>query len=129
MDYVKTNKRVQSENRNHKRFRARKGVFVILKPSHSHAGRLIDISMGGLGFDCVVDSVLPKKPAEFEIFVKSGAFRMSGVPCEAIWAKTTDEGRFTSIRKRKIGVRFRKLTEHQKAKLKTFIETYTVGEV
>lgn len=122
------NPRLQSENRNHVRFRAREGVFVVLKPSHSHVGRLIDISMGGLAFDYVVDGVLPKPPAEVEIFVKGGAFRMNGIPCEAIWANTTNEGHVTLIRKRKCGVRFGKLTDDQKAKLKEFIETYTVGE-
>lgn len=101
----------------------------MLKPSHTHVGRLIDISMGGLAFDYLVDGVLPKPPAELEIFVKGGAFRMNGIPCEAIWANTTDEGRVTSIRKRKCGVRFGKLTDHQKAKLKELIETYTTGEV
>lgn len=124
-----TNPRVQSENRNHKRFRPTEAVFVMLKPSHTHVGRLIDISMGGLAFDYLVDGVLPKPPAELEIFVKGGAFRMNGIPCEAIWANTTDEGRVTSIRKRKCGVRFGKLTDHQKAKLKELIETYTTGEV
>jgi hypothetical protein len=127
-DYVMTNKRVESEARNHQRFRAGEGVFVILKPSHSHVGRLIDISMGGLAFDYVVDGVLPKPPAELEIFVKGGAFRMNGIPCKAIWAKTTEEGRVSTLKKRRCGVQFGELTDQQKAKLKEFIETYTTGE-
>jgi hypothetical protein len=127
-DYAGTNTRVQSENRKHKRFRAKEGVFVVLKPSHSHVGRLIDISMGGLAFDYVVEGVLPKPPAELEIFVKGGAFRMNGIPCQAIWAKTTEDGRATSIRKRQCGVRFGRLTDRQTAKLIEFIAKYTAGE-
>jgi hypothetical protein len=125
---LRMNPRVQSEDRTHIRFRVRERVFVVLKPSYSHVGRLIDISMGGLAFDHVVDDVLPKPPAELEIFVKGGAFRINGISCEAIWAKTADEGRVTLIKKRKCGVRFGRLTDDQKAKLKEFIETYTMGE-
>lgn len=125
---VMMNSRVQSESRNHVRFRAREGIFVMLKPSHSHVGRLIDISMGGLAFDYVVDDVLPKPPAEVEIFVKGGIFRMSGIPCKAIWAETTNQGRITVIRKRKCGVEFGELTDDQKAQLKAFLETFTDGE-
>jgi hypothetical protein len=126
---VVINPRVQSENRDHMRFRAREGIFVVLKPSYSHVGRLIDISMGGLAFDYVVDDVLPKPPAELEIFVKGGAFRLNGIPCEAIWADTTNEGRITVIRKRTCGIRFGRLTDDQKAKLKELIDTFTIGKV
>jgi hypothetical protein len=100
----------------------------MLKPSHTHVGRLVDISMGGLAFHYVVDSVLPKPPAELEIFVKGAAFRMNNIPCEAIWAETTDESRAAPITRRKCGVRFGKLTDRQKAGLKELIETYAVGE-
>jgi hypothetical protein len=127
-DCVMTNTKARSEDRKHKRFRAREGVFVMLKPSLTHVGRLVDISMGGLAFDYVVDSVLPKPPAELEIFVKGGTFRLNGIPCKEIWAETTDESRATAITRRKCGVRFGELTDQQKAKLKEFIETYTVGE-
>jgi hypothetical protein len=120
---------VQTDRRKHKRFRARDGAFVAIKPSETHVGRLVDVSVGGLAFDYVIGQELPRPPTELEIFVKGGTFRLSSIPCKAIWVKTSGQARVTSINKRRCGVRFGELTDHQKVKLKEFIETQTIGEV
>jgi hypothetical protein len=119
---------VQTNQRKNKRFRALDGAFVAIKPSDTHVGRLIDISMGGLAFDYVIGQELPRPPTELEVFVKGSTFRLSHIPCKAIWVKTSGLGRMNSISKRRCGVRFGKLTEQQELMLKAFIERYTAAE-
>jgi hypothetical protein len=84
--------------------------------------------MSGLAFDYVIGEELPRPPTELEIFVKGGTFRLSNIPCKAIWVKTSGRSRPTSINKRRCGVRFGELTDDQEVKLKEFIENYTIGE-
>jgi hypothetical protein len=118
---------VQTDQRKHKRFRVKGGAFVAIKPSETHVGRLVDISMSGLAFDYVIGQELPQPPTELEIFVKGGTFRLNNIPCKAIWVKASGQSRVTSINRRRCGVRFGKLTDHQEVKLEEFIETFTIG--
>ena len=119
---------MQTDLRKHRRLRVQDGAFVAIKPSDTHVGRLVDISMGGLAFDYVIGEKLPRPPTELEIFVKGGAFRLSNIPCKAIWVKASGQSRVTSVNRRRCGVRFGELTDHQEVKLKEFIETHTISK-
>jgi hypothetical protein len=91
-------------------------------------GRIIDISMGGLAFECFCDEESANRPKELEIFVTDSSFRLN-IPCQLVYDLPTYESPLTSCKKKRCGVQFGELTEYQTSLLARFIERHTVGEV
>ena len=60
------NAKVRVERRKHKRFLADDGVFVIFGSSDAHMGRVVDINMYGLAFECVDGGDPPSNSNEIE---------------------------------------------------------------
>jgi hypothetical protein len=127
-DCVMTHTKVRSEDRKHKRFRAREGVFVMLKPSNTHMGRLVDINMSGLALEYIDIDEPVIKPVELEIFVANSPFRMN-LSCETIYDLTIYESPLSSWNKKRCGVEFGELTPDQTSQLEYFIDHHTTGEV
>ncbi|UCG81250.1 MAG: PilZ domain-containing protein [Desulfobacterales bacterium] len=121
-------KKLQVERRKHKRFRVQDGAFVMLRPSHSHMGRIVDISMSGLAFECFGEEEPATRPKELEIFVTDSSFRLN-MPCQLVYGLPTYESPLTSYKKKRCGVQFGDLTEYQTSLLADFIEHHTLGEV
>jgi hypothetical protein len=117
------------ERRRHKRFRIRNGAFVILDPSDTGAGRLIDISVNGLTFDYVASQEPPIEETELQISLTYSGFRLYGVPCKAIWNLVTYEIPTTSLHTRRCGVQFGDLTPQQASQLEYFIQNHAIHDV
>jgi hypothetical protein len=122
-----TDTKVLVERRKHKRFVAKSGAFVILRPFDTGAGRLINISMGGLMFEYVSTKEPSAIATEAEIFVTDSVFRLYGVPCHSVWDLPIYEMPDMSLHKRRCGVQFGELSPHQTTQLKYFIDHYTSG--
>ncbi len=118
------------ERRKHKRFRVKANAFVMLKPCPPGTGacRLIDISVGGLSFDCFISQELPIEATEVDIFLTDSHFHVPNVPCRSIWNLTMYEGPSASRYRRRCGVEFGALTPQQKTQLEYFIHNYTIRE-
>jgi hypothetical protein len=123
------NAKVRVERRKHKRFLADDGVFVTFGSSDAHMGRVIDINMYGLAFECVGGQDPPTNSNEIEIFVGNSAFRLGKVPCQTIYQLEIDESPSTSINTKRCGVQFGILTDKQISKLSHVIELHGIGEV
>lgn len=121
-------KKVQVERRAHKRFRVQGGAYVMLRPSRTHIGRIIDIGMGGLSFECFGKEESANHPKELEIFVADSTFRVN-MPCQLVYELPIHESPLTFFKKRRCGVQFGELTEYQTSLLSRFIERHTMGEV
>ncbi len=113
------------ERRRHSRFKVLSDAFVILKPSDTAVGRIIDISMDGLTFEYLLGKGRPNEPTELEIVVTDGTFHFNHIPCKAIWDLTTYESPHTSTRGKRCGVQFGDLTDGEQAQLEHFIEKHT----
>jgi hypothetical protein len=113
------------ERRKHKRFRVQEGAFVILKPSDTGAGRLVNISMGGLMFEYVATREPSVEATELELFVTDSVFRLYGVPCKSVWDIPVYLHPTMSLQKRQSGVQFGELSAHQKSQLEFFIQNHT----
>jgi hypothetical protein len=123
------NTNVRVERRKNKRFQVHSGAFVILRPSDTCVGRIIDIGIDGLAFEYVDGEKPPGRPDELEIFVSNSVFRLKNLPCQSIYDLTIYESPLSSLNKKRCGVQFGKLTSRQKAKLSYFIEHHTAGAV
>jgi len=121
------NMNVRVERRKDKRFQVHSGAFVILRPSDTCVGRIIDIGLDGLAFEYIDGEKPPGRPDELEIFVTDSVFRLKNLPCQSIYDLTIYESPLSSLNKKRCGVQFGKLTSHQKAQLAYFIEHHTTG--
>jgi hypothetical protein len=103
-------------------------AFVILSPSDTGAGRLIDMSMGGLMIEYVAMKAPTTEATELEILVPNGAFRLAGVPCQVIWDRETSQVFTTPLHMRRSGLKFGELTPSQIAQLEHFIQNYATDQ-
>jgi hypothetical protein len=115
------------ERRKHKRFKVLSDAFVILKPSDTVAGRIIDISMDGLTFEYFAGKGQAIQPTELEIIAVSRTFRLTNIPCQAIRDLVTYDSPLTTIKGKRCGVQFGELTEAEKSRLGYFIENHTTA--
>jgi hypothetical protein len=122
-----TDGKAKVERRKHKRFRVQEGAFVILNPSDTGAGRLVNISMGGLMFEYVATKEPSIEATELELFVTDSVFRLYGVPCKSVWDLPVYKHPTMPLQKRQSGVQFGELSAHQKSQLELFIEKHTTG--
>lgn len=118
-----------TDRRKDKRFRLPEGSMVAFRPGYSKLGRIIDIGAGGLGLIYIHSQELPKVSSELDIFVAIGDFYLYHVPFETIWDFETDATRFSSLRKKRSGLKFGQLTQAQISGLEYFIENHTTGEI
>jgi len=111
-----------------KRQKVKNSAYVILKPSDTGVGRLIDISRDGLTLDYITSRKPEIQPTTLEIFVSSSPFRLYAIPCETISDFATFKALDGSLSKRRRGIQFGELTASQQAQLEYFIQNYTIDE-
>jgi len=121
--------KVPVERRKSKRFRVHRGAIVMLSPSDTCMGQIIDIGMDGLAFECVSSEEPLSRPNRLEIFVNSSTFSLKGLPCQIVYDLTTYQSALSSCNKKRYGVKFGSLTSDQRLQIKHFIENHTVDEV
>lgn len=119
------NRESESERRKLKRLKIRNSAYVILKPSDTGVGRLIDISMDGLTLDYITTRKPEIQPTKLDIFVNNSPFRLYEIPCRTITDFATFEAHDGSLTKRRRGIQFGKLTPTQQAHLEYFIQNHT----
>jgi hypothetical protein len=122
------NKESEPERRKLKRLKIQNAAYVILKPSDTGVGRLIDISMDGLTLDYITTQKPEIQPTKLEIFVNNTPFRLYEIPCKTISDFATFEAQDGSLSKRRRGIQFGRLTPTQRAQLEYFIQNYTTEE-
>lgn len=113
------------ERRKDRRYRVQGGAFVILKPSNTGAGRLVNIGLGGLMFEYVATKEASVKASELELFVTDSVFRLYGVPCKNVWDLPVYTHPTIPLQKRQCGVEFGELSPHQRSQLELFIQNHT----
>jgi hypothetical protein len=123
-----TNSKAQVERRKHKRFRVEHGAYVICQMPDIGAGRLINISMNGLGFEYVSSQPPSIDGTELEIYLGHGGFRLYGIPYKPLWDLVTHEVPAVSLRIRQCGTEFGELTPQQASQLEYFIQHHTISE-
>jgi len=119
-----------SERRKFRRLQAQENTFALLRGQVSKLGRVTDISSGGLAFHYV--SIGERLKGEFELDLVSPKHDLT-LTCLPVKIVSNFERQSKTpsrqIRLRRVGVRFRELTQHQTSQLQHFMRHYTVGEV
>lgn len=117
------------DHRKYKRFQAPEDVFVGVGPHDIQVGRLRDISMGGLAFRYIGNGEPVNGDHYVDLFMTDKDFYLSRVPVKAVSdvAILSKAPSATTTMKR-CCLKFKQLTDEQRAQLKEFIDKYTLGE-
>jgi hypothetical protein len=119
----------QIDRRQMKRFKVAEGAFAALINHGNKLGQIKCISEKGLSFRYIDSQDEHPEARELKIVLGSGGLCLDRVPVK----KVTDfeiksEFSFSSIKMRRIGLEFGKLTQDQQTRLTYFIQNHTTGE-
>ena len=114
------------------RFTAEDDAYAALGTHYTKVGKLLDISIGGLGFkyiDKLEDSA--QDSSIVAIFISTNRFYLPGLACRLIYDSPMQSNNSTPdfeipIRINRCGLQFTALTDHQLDKLKFFINHHTL---
>ena len=116
------------EHREYERYQVREGAFVLLGPDSTKLGRIVDVSMGGLGFSHMARTSPSSQLFELDMFLIDSDFYLNSMPYEVISDFKTYNNPFSSISMRRCGVKFGALSNSQIFQLEHFIQTHTLAE-
>jgi hypothetical protein len=120
----------RDERRGSKRFHASTRTFAVLGPNAAKVGRVMDISMSGLGFRHVDKEESFSGLNELDVFMIDDHFHVNKIPFEAVSDyEIKNEGFPTFMKSRQSGLRFGELTPGQRSLLEYFIQNHTLGEL
>jgi c-di-GMP-binding flagellar brake protein YcgR len=120
----------EKNQRKHKRFQAPTGAFVGIGPENTKVGRVTDLSIGGLAFSYVgTEEPSPSKGSYLDLFFTDKDSYLGRLPFKTISDyELVEKAPSSSETLRRCGVKFKKLTRHQKAQIERFVQNYTTGE-
>ncbi|MBW1771210.1 MAG: PilZ domain-containing protein [Deltaproteobacteria bacterium] len=124
-----TNTKAQTERRRHKRFQVQNGAFVVLTPSDTKVGRIMDINMNGLAFHYIGTEEPSNESTEISIFSGDCGFYLYRIPCETVVDLKAYASHSAPISIRRCSVQFGDLTPDRVFRLEHFIHKYTEDEV
>ena len=113
------------ERRKHKRLETEDGAFVFFSSQPSMAGKMIDISRGGLGFTYLASRCHTTEWVNLTLICIPHSLDSHTIPVRTISDfKMPGEDRHGA---RRCGVQFKQLTKDQKGEIESFIKCCTVG--
>ena len=116
------------ERRKHKRFRAPKNLYAQVGPENTNVGRVDDLSIGGLAFTYIGRGA--KAGGSYLNLSLGDSFHLGQLHFQTVsdYESVEKAPAVSSKNMRRCGVKFRKLTRHQKAGLERFIQNSAMGE-
>ena len=122
------------ERRGNERFRAQKGIYIVVGPLTTQKCQMLDINKTGLSFRYFVGAkkIQPlgeDAPAQLHIYVSTEDFYLEAIPFTTVYdVPLQKEIPIESVALRRRGVKFGKLTPKQRLKLDTFIGSHTTRQ-
>ena len=116
------------ERRKRKRFQPPKDFYAQIGPKNTIVGRVDELSIGGLALTYIGTD---KVPSDSYLDLSFGnSFYLGQLRFQTIYDYESVEktSRVSSKNMRRCGVKFKKLTRHQKVKLERFIQNHAIGE-
>jgi hypothetical protein len=114
------------ERRKHKRFKAKKGAFVVLSSDYNKMGQIKNIGKGGLSFLYYGAGEKSNGSAEVEIFSTVDDFYLKKLPVRIVSDLVQgNKDSSSSISMQQLSVRFGELIFNQKFLLDYFLKRYT----
>jgi len=116
------------DKRKFNRFTLKDYGFAIFRPSSKIAGRIIDISKGGLSFRYANIHEKELSSSHMDIFILSSGFYSDNLSYKIVFEQNVDiELPDSSTPTNQCGVMFNELTPIQKTQLDVLIQSYTTN--
>lgn len=114
-----------AERRRHRRYRVKDEALVFLGKD---TGAILDISKGGLSFHFTAFDQQPSLPAHLDIFSAPSRFYLPNLPVSLVGeAQALTGSIFSSLRVKRLSMKFGPLSSEQQARLDDFITANTVA--
>lgn len=124
-----TNTKDFPDKRKHKRFKAKKGAFAILRSDHNKLGQIKDISKGGLSFQYDTNGEQFDGLAEMDILLADDNFYFKKVPVRTVVDfEVNNKVSFSSLPLRQRNTEFGEMKPIQIFQLYYFIQHHTIDE-
>ena len=120
------------EHRKYIRFLVPDTAFAVSMPAFAKVGKIKDISIKGLAFEYFTDGTSKTEISHVNIFLRDDGLELSKIPCRIVYDVLSDRPGLGSvcemkIKRRRCGIRFKKLPAVQRFQLEKFLEKYTIG--
>jgi hypothetical protein len=120
------------ERRKAARHSCAEGAFALIKGADDscNVGRIIDISLSGMGFSTITDMNTVIEPVELTIFLSIKPFiHVTRVPCEAVHDHEVPGFSMGDLSVRHCGVKFGGLKREQISRLETFLDEFEEADI
>lgn len=116
------------EFRRYRRFLIREGTVVF--ESNTDIGEIVDISMGGMAFNCPNIPLDSKEQLNIKILFGNTQFQTDKIKCLPLknGNQLKNQDITSQFNKKRMSVEFVDLTHKQTAQLRHIIQNYTLGE-
>jgi hypothetical protein len=108
-----------SEQRKHRRFKTPKAIVVY----PGNVCRVLNISTGGLSFQCFLTMDVPTKWS-LDIIIAGTNFLLRQLPVELVWKAPADQSNFLFVPVENAGVKFNDLHQSQTDMLDNFLTQF-----
>ena len=120
------------EKRKHSRFVPRFNTFAALGKEYAKIGKMIDICIGGLSFEYLIEENSKIDSSEVDIFSVSNGFFLYSIPCKIVYDTQIHEPHVKNelikvLTNRKCGIKFKNLAKDNFLQIQFFIDNYTEG--
>ncbi|NOQ47186.1 MAG: hypothetical protein GQ559_11050 [Desulfobulbaceae bacterium] len=113
------------DRRRHQRFRVKDGALAFLG---TVPGTIVDISESGMTVHYVVLEKEPERSLRLDIFFSGNDFYLPDIPSELVSDMSSlPDTPFSTLRVKRLGIKFGELTGKQKDKIKYFILHNTIA--
>lgn len=117
------------ERRRHERFKVQGSALAALRRTPTVAGRVINISEGGLSFLYVASRQRSKECSHLNLLVDKSGAHFKTLPFTSVWdSAMPDAFSHGPISIRQCGVAFGQLMDEERRDLKAFIRNHTTHE-
>ena len=115
------------------RLQPKQMTYVAVRPDFNQLGRLLNISINGLGFQYIAEGDPGGGTTFFDIdlFINKSSFYLQKIPCERIYdiAITTEQVFPKRLSIRRCGVQYDKLSDEQVDLLNYFLLNFTDADM
>jgi hypothetical protein len=116
-----------AEQRQHRRFLARKGVIAVPRSSFANIGKVIDISSAGLAVCYEGVQGWLTDSSEVDLLVVESKCYLARIPIKTISDVALPDSSSSPMKKeRRCGLQFRHLSDHQAGVIEQFILKFTI---
>jgi c-di-GMP-binding flagellar brake protein YcgR len=115
------------ERRKFTRFDVRDDAFAALRGNFRKIGKIYDISLNGLAFRYLAQTMSEGTYTHVDIFLSTNGFHLSDLSCTVVYDKKESISNSNTVSHYRCGLQFNEIRASQKDQLEFFLNNHTTG--